>query len=54
MQEVSGSTPLSSTIGPFKRCVRLEGPATFLTIPDPAQPSLVLRTDIKNGLYSEA
>ena len=54
MQEVSGSTPLSSTIGPFRRRLRLKGPANFLTIPDPVQPSLVWRSDIENGLYSEA
>ncbi len=47
MQEVSGSTPLSSTIGSFRRYLRLKEPANFLTIPDPAQPSLLWRSDIE-------
>ena len=47
MQEVSGSTPLSSTIVTSKHRKVFGGTATFLDIPDPAQPSLLWRSWIK-------
>ena len=53
MQEVSGSTPLSSTIVTSEHRKVFGGTAILPYIIDPARPSLVWRSCIENGLYSE-
>jgi hypothetical protein len=54
MQEVSGSTPLSSTIVTSKHRKVFGGTATSPHIVISAPPSFAWRIDNKDGLYSQA